>query len=453
VNARIAILDDEQRMVDIIAMVLRREGHDVSAFTSPKAALAALESQPFDLLLTDLKMPEQSGVEVLRRARELVPELPVILITAHATVATAIDAMRSGAFDYVEKPFDNTELKTLVRRALDVTRLARENRYLRAELASQHSLDAIVAESEALRDVLDLVRRAARSPSTVLVSGESGTGKELIARAVHYHSDRVGGPFVAVNCKALAEGVLESELFGHEKGAFTGADRTRRGLFERAEGGTLLLDEIGETTPEFQAKLLRTLQERRVQRVGGSEELAVDVRIVAATNRDLRSEVTAGRFREDLYFRLAVIPIQLPPLRERPEDILPLARHFLAEWNRRLGRQLASLGEEVERRLLAHAWPGNVRELENAIERGVVLASSDRIDVEDLLLDEGPDAQRDDARPGDLQAFLDAAARERIEAALAAAGGKRVEAARQLGIDRTTLYRLMRRHGISDPSR
>jgi len=453
VKARIAILDDEQRMVDIIAMVLRREGYEVATFTRPMAALATLESQPFDLLLTDLKLPELSGVEVLRRARELEPELPVILITAHASVATAIDAMRAGAFDYVEKPFDNTELKTLVRRALDVNRLARENRYLRAELASRHPLDAIVAESPALHEVLDRVRRAARSPSTVLVSGESGTGKELIARAVHYHSDRVGGPFVAVNCKSLAAGVLESELFGHERGAFTGADRSRRGLFESAERGTLLLDEIGETTPEFQAKLLRAIQERRVQRVGASEERPIDVRIVAATNRDLRAEVAAGRFREDLYFRLAVIPIHLPPLRERPQDILPLARHFLAIWSQRLGRNIAELGEEVERRLLAHAWPGNVRELENAIERGIVLAGGDRLDVDDLLLDEPADPARDAARPGDLQAFLDAAARERIEAALASAGGKRVEAARQLGIDRTTLYRLMRRHGIADPSR
>jgi two-component system response regulator HydG len=450
-KARIAVLDDEQRMVDIIAMVLRRDGHDVTPFTSATGALAALEQRPFDLLLTDLKMPELSGLEVLRRARELEPELPVILITAHATVSTAIDAMRAGAFDYVEKPFDNTELKTLVRRALDVTRLARENRYLRAELASQHSLDAIVAESAALRDVLDRVRRAARSPSTVLVTGESGTGKELIARAVHYHSDRVGGPFVAVNCKALAEGVLESELFGHEKGAFTGAERARNGLFERAEHGTLLLDEIGETTPAFQSKLLRVIQERRVQRVGASDERPIDVRIVAATNRDLREEIAAGRFREDLYFRLAVIPIHLPALRERPEDILPLARHFLATWNQKLGRSIEPLGEEVERRLLAHAWPGNVRELENAIERGIVLASADRIDPDDLLLDESPDPQRDASRPGDLQAFLDAAARERIETALAASGGKRVEAARQLGIDRTTLYRLMRRHGLSGP--
>jgi DNA-binding NtrC family response regulator len=235
---RVAVLDDEQRMVDIVGMVLRREGYDVATFVDPHEALAALEKRAFDLLLTDLRMPGLDGVEVLRRARVIEPELPIILITAHATIPTAIEAMRAGAFDYVEKPFDNTELKTLVKRALDVTRLARENRYLRAEVGSRYAVEGWVAESAALREVADLVRRAARSPSTVLVTGESGTGKELVARAVHYHSDRVGRPFVAANCKAFAEGVFESELFGHEKGAFTGADRARAGLFERSAKST-----------------------------------------------------------------------------------------------------------------------------------------------------------------------------------------------------------------------
>jgi DNA-binding NtrC family response regulator len=447
VKARIAVLDDEQRMVDIIGMVLRREGHEVALFTDPETALASLEKEPVDLLLTDLKMPGTDGLGVLQRALELEPELPIILITAHASVPTAIEAMRSGAFDYVEKPFDNTELKTLVRRALDVTRLSRENRYLRAELGHRYSLDAIVAESDALREVLDRVRRAARSPSTVLVSGESGTGKELVARAVHYHSERVSRPFVAVNCKALAEGVLESELFGHVRGAFTGADRARAGLFEQASGGTLFLDEIAETDPAFQAKLLRVLQERTIQRVGDTEERRVDVRVVAATNRDLRAEVSAGRFREDLYFRLAVIPIALPPLRERPEDVLPLARHFLERWNQRLERQVAGWSPEVEALLLRHPWPGNVRELENAVERGVVLATGERIELDDLWLDPEP-APGGEAGTGGLQAFLDRATREHIERALAAAGGKRTAAASSLGIDRTTLYRLMRKHGI-----
>ncbi|MEE9607524.1 MAG: sigma-54 dependent transcriptional regulator [Myxococcota bacterium] len=448
---RVAVLDDEQRMVDIIGMVLRREGYDIQTFVDAEAALGALEKQPFDLLLTDLKMPDVDGVEVLRRAREAHPELPVILITAHASVPTAIEAMRAGAFDYVEKPFDNTELKTLVRRALDVTRLARENRYLRAEVASRYSVDALVAESPALREVFDLARRAAQSPSTVLITGESGTGKELVARAVHYYSDRVGKPFLAVNCQALAEGVLESELFGHERGAFTGADRAKPGLFERAEGGTLLLDEIGDISPSFQSKLLRVVQERTLQRVGATEERPVDVRIVAATNQDLRKAVRDGRFREDLYFRLVVIPIHIPPLRQRREDLLPLARHFLAAWNAQLGRRIRGWSDEVEAYLLRHDWPGNVRELENAIERGVVLARGERIELDDLRLEpEVPEEAGGAAEAGSLHDFLKGAAAQRIRSVLEEVGGVRAEAARRLGVDRTTLYRLMRKYGIGD---
>jgi DNA-binding NtrC family response regulator len=452
VKPRIAVLDDEQRMADIISMVLRRESYEVETFTDPHAALAELEKHPFDLLLTDLRMPDLDGVEVLRRAREIVPDLPIILITAHATVSTAIEAMRAGAFDYVEKPFDNTELKTLAKRALDVTRLSRENRYLRSELASRYALDAVVAESEALREVFDRVRRAARSPSTVLITGESGTGKELVARAVHYHSDRVGAPLVAANCKAFAEGVFESELFGHEKGAFTGADRTRIGLFERAHGGTLLLDEIAEIGPDLQAKLLRVLQERRLTRVGASEEREVDVRVVAATNRNLRAEVAEGRFREDLYFRLAVIPIHIPPLRERRDDILPLARHFLQRLCDQLERDVREWSDEVEAALVAHSWPGNVRELENTIERGVVLARGQRLEVDDLLIEPDPSGTEAVASLPDgegLQDFLDREAAERIRAVLRDSDGVRVEAARRLGVDRTTLYRLMRKFGIA----
>ena len=270
-KARIAVLDDERRMVDVLAMMLGREGYEVRPFVAAPALLQALEEGAFDLLISDLRMPEVDGLEVLRSVRKVDPELPVILLTAHGSVSSAISAMREGAFDYVEKPFDNDELKALVRRALDLTRLARENRYLRSELRSRYAVDRIVAESRSMRDVLELVRRAARSPATVLVTGESGTGKELVARSVHYHSDRVGGPFVAANCKSLAAGVLESELFGHERGAFTGAERARAGLFEQAHGGTLFLDEIGEVDLDFQGKLLRVLQEREVRRVGAEQ--------------------------------------------------------------------------------------------------------------------------------------------------------------------------------------
>ena len=447
---RLLILDDEQRMVDILAMVLRREGYEVQPFIQPASALEVLRTEPFDLLLTDLKMPGADGLTVLRHAKTIDPELPVILITAHATVATAIEAIRDGAFDYVEKPFDNDELKSLVHRALDVTRLARENRYLRAELRSRYQLDSLVAESSAMHEVLELVRRAARSRSTVLITGESGTGKEVIARATHYHSDRVGKPFLAVNCKAFAESVLESELFGHEKGAFTGADRARPGLFERADGGTLFLDEIADVSADFQGKLLRVLQERKFYRVGGTVERAADVRLVAATNRELRSEVTAGRFREDLYFRLAVIPIHLPPLRERQEDVLPLARHFLTRWNTELSRKVTGWNPAVETYFLRHSWPGNVRELENTIERGVVLARRERIELEDLLIDVNTESPPHEAgiQNENLQTFLDRAAADHVRAVLKEVGGARGEAAKRLGIERTTLYRLMRKYGI-----
>jgi DNA-binding NtrC family response regulator len=278
------------------------------------------------------------------------------------------------------------------------------------------------------------------------VWGESGTGKELVARAIHRHSDRVQGPFVAVNCKAFAGGVLESELFGHERGAYTGAAQARAGVFERADGGTLLLDEIGEVDLEFQAKLLRVLQTREVLPVGGARPKQVDVRVVAATNRDLRAEVAAGRFREDLYFRLAVIPIRLPPLRERPEDILPLAGHFLARWARELGRSIRGWTPEVEAWLLAHPWPGNVRELENLVERAAVLARDEEITLADLLIEDAPAATPGDELP--LQAYLDRAAERRIRGALARCQGRRAEAARALGVERTTLYRLMKKFGI-----
>ncbi|MFO0576301.1 MAG: sigma-54 dependent transcriptional regulator [Polyangia bacterium] len=465
-KARLMVIDDERRMVEILAMVLSREGYEVRTSVDPEAALAELAGGGFDLLITDLRMGGTDGLVVLSRARQIDPALPVILMTAYASVPTALAAMRAGAFDYVQKPFDNEELKGLVRRALELTQLVRENRYLRAELRSRYALegDDVVAETPAIREVFAIVRRAAQSRATVLITGESGTGKELVARAVHYYSERIAGPFLAVNCKALAEGLLESELFGHEKGAFTGAHASRAGLFERAHGGTLFLDEIGEVSAGFQAKLLRVLQEREVQRVGGTQR-TVDVRIVAATNRDLRAEVAAGRFREDLYFRLSVIPVQLPPLRERRADILPLARRFLRRISTELQRRISGFTPEVEQYLLSHSWPGNVRELENTIERGVVLCSGELVGLSDLLVAPPPPPEPTSVsagattRRGDgaaassgltLQAHLDRAAREHIRAALLATRGARSDAAQRLGIDRTTLYRLMKKYGLDE---
>jgi len=444
---RILVVDDEERMASVVAMALGRAGWECETCRDGQEALRAVDARGADVVVTDWKMAGMDGMELLKRLRAKRPELPVILITAFASVPSAVAAMREGAFDYVTKPFDNDDLRAVVARALELTRLERENRYLRQEIGTRYGPDAMIAASPQSLALLDLLRRVAPTRSTVLIQGESGTGKELVARMLHYWSDRVGKPFVAVNCKAFGEGVLESELFGHEKGAFTGATASRAGCFQRASGGTLFLDEIGEVSADFQAKLLRVLQDGEVLPVGASKPIAVEVRVVAATNRVLREEVAAGRFREDLFFRLNVIPVHLLPLRERREDVLPLARHFLARHAAEAGRQLA-FSAETEQALAAHAWPGNVRELENAVERGVVLARGSEVTPEDLLLSEGTGNTRPAAADASLQSALDDATAARIRAALEAAGGARAEAARALGIDRTTLYRLMKRLGI-----
>jgi DNA-binding NtrC family response regulator len=442
---RVLVVDDEERLADVVAMALRRDGYDCEPCTSASEALAAFTDRGADVVVTDWKMPGMDGIELMRRVHAVRPGLPVILLTAHGSVPSAVEAMREGAFDYVTKPFDNDELRALVARALEMTRLARQNRYLRQEVGGRYTPESFVAESARGRELLELVRRVAPSRATVLVQGESGTGKELVARLLHYWSDRVGEPFVAVNCKAFAEGVLESELFGHEKGAFTGATAARSGCFERASGGTLFLDEIGEVSLDFQGKLLRVLQEGEVLPVGASKPRPADVRLVAATNRGLREAIAAGRFREDLYFRLNVIPLQIAPLRDRREDILPLSHHFLAR-HAAEARRRVSLSAEAVAALLAHPWPGNVRELENAIERAVVLARGEEITPEDLLLEQ-PEGQP--AREGEsLQSALERATFAAVRAALDASRGQRAEAARRLGIERTTLYRMMKRYGL-----
>jgi len=443
---RILIVDDEERMANVVAMALRRGGFDCECCASGEEALRALAERPVDAVVTDRKMPGMDGLELLARIHERSPDLPVIMLTAYGDVPSAVQAMRAGAFDYVSKPFDNDELRALVARACEMRRLERENRWLRQEVDARYRPDSFIAESPAGRALLELVRRIAPSRASVLIQGESGTGKERIARLLHYWSDRVGKPFIAVNCKAFAEGVLESELFGHEKGAFTGAVATRAGCFERANGGTLFLDEIGEVSVDFQAKLLRVLQDAEVLRVGGVEPRAVDVRIVAATNRVLRDEIAAERFREDLFFRLNVIPVRLLPLRERREDILPLAHEFLASHGRESGRrlQLSSVSADA---LQTHGWSGNVRELENVIQRAVVLSRGETIEPEDLLLE--PDLRPTSAvESGTLQESLDRAAAEKIRVVLEQARGNRGEAAARLGIERTTLYRMMKRFGI-----
>lgn len=440
---RILVVDDEERMASVVAMALSRAGYDCETCAGGSAALTALDARGADAVVTDWKMDGMDGLQLLEQLRIKRPDLPVIMITAFASVPSAVAAMRAGAFDYVTKPFDNDELRAVVARALELTRLARENRYLRQEIGTRYGPDAMIAASPQSLELMDLLRRVAPSRSTVLIQGESGTGKEMVARMLHYWSERVGRPFVPVNCKAFSEGVLESELFGHEKGAFTGATATRAGCFQRASGGTLFLDEIGEVSPDFQAKLLRVLQDGEVLPVGAAKPVTVEVRVVAATNRVLRDEVAAGRFREDLFFRLNVIPIHLQPLRERRDDVLPLARHFLTRHAADAGRQL-TFAAETEHALLTHTWRGNVRELENAIERGVVLARGNEITPEDLLLEESTGSATVPT-DGTLQAALDETTAARIRAALDSAHGQRAEAARALGIERTTLYRLMKR--------
>ncbi len=448
---RILIVDDDEASARLVERFLHKAGYECELSSDGKAALTVAEQENIDVVVTDVRMPRMSGIELCRQVKARWPTLPVILMTSYGSISDAVEAMREGAFSYLSKPPDEEQLRSLVARALEMTRLERENRFLRRQVADRYSSQVFIADSPRSRELIDLVRRVAPSRSTVLIQGDTGTGKELVARLIHYWSPRVGEPFVAINCKAFAESVLESELFGHERGSFTGAVASRAGCFERASGGTLLLDEIGEISSEFQAKLLRVLQDGEVLRVGGTQPRKVDVRVIAATNRILRDEVTAGRFREDLFFRLNVILISLAPLRERREEILPLARHFLSQQTAETGRKLAFTAD-AEEALLAHPWQGNVRELENAIERAVVLVRGDLITAEDLLLQsngepghEAGTVSSPAAANSSLQECLDKAAAARIVAALEEAKGNRAEAARALRIDRSTLYRLMTR--------
>jgi DNA-binding NtrC family response regulator len=474
-RARVLIVDDEFHVARGAAMVLSQAGYECETCPTVEAALKVLEHEGADVIVADMRMPGMDGMDLLKKVQTKEPELAVVMSVPLPAAESAKEALRSGAFGCVTKPFDADELNAVVNRAVQMSTLQRENRKLREQLDVASIAAGFVAEGPKSRALVAMIRRVAPSRTTALIEGETGTGKELVARMLHYWSNRADGPFLAINCKALADGVVESELFGHEKGSFTGAIRDRAGCFERATGGTLFLDEIGEAGPDFQAKLLRVLEDGEVLRVGGSKPRKVDVRIVAASNRKLRSEVAAGRFRADLYFRLSVIPLKIAPLRERREDILPLARHFLAFHSTDVGRPLM-LSPEAEQALLGYLWPGNVRELENVIERAVVMsgqetllpdafAFDDDAPMEDLGglaagdsnhagADSAPNSNHaqpaaqpmDDVQEeGTLQATLDRAAAVRIKAALGAAGGNRVEAATALGVDRTTLYRLMKR--------
>ncbi len=373
--ARILVIDDEALMRDYVEEVLVRAGHDVTAVSSGRDGVALFHKQSFDVVVTDLKMTPMDGLEVLRWLRAEAPSVRCIVMTAYATVETAVAALKEGADDYLMKPFTPEAVEVAVARAIERERLARENRYLRQELDHAAGFGAMVGESPAIREVYEQIKKVAASRATVLIRGESGTGKELVARAIHHSSPRASQPFIKVNCAALSAGLLESELFGHEKGSFTGAHDRKIGRFELADNGTLLLDEVSEISPDLQPKLLRALQEREFERVGGSKPIRVDTRIIATSNRDLDKAVADGTFREDLFFRLNVIPLHLPPLRQRRGDIPALMDHFLKRFAVENARDVTSFSDDARRLFMDYHWPGNIRELQNAVERAVVLST------------------------------------------------------------------------------
>jgi two-component system NtrC family response regulator len=445
---RILVVDDEPAQRELVAGFLRKQGFDVTEADGGRAALTRFQHEPFDLVLTDQRMEHLSGLDLLRAVRAMTPEAGVIVMTAYGTIETAVAAIQTGASDYLTKPLNLDTLLHRIHAVRERQRLVTENRELREALAERHRVEGVIGESGAMQEVLSMVRRAAASDATVLVRGESGTGKELIARALHHASPRAVGPLVKVNCAALPESLLESELFGHEKGAFTGAVATRKGRFELADGGTLFLDEIGDLPLHLQVKLLRVLQEREFERVGSSRPIAVNVRLVAATHRPLEALVREGRFRDDLYYRINVVTITLPPLRERREDLPLLIEHFLRTFAVRNAKTIRGLTRDARETLLRYDYPGNVRELENLIERAVVLTRDDAISLADLPLTLHEPAA-EPAAPATLTAAVEGLERRMIRDALDRAGGVQTRAADLLGVSERVLRYKLRKYGLA----
>ena len=456
----ILLVEDKESLRRVLRLTLESAGYAVGEAEDARAAAQALAREPFRLVLTDLRMPHGSGIDVLRASKSANPEVPVVLMTAYGSVDEAVQAMKEGAHDFLQKPVDSNHLLLLIERALEHTRLRTENVLLREEWSRRYGFPRIVGESEAIRRAVSETQRVSATDTTVLLLGESGTGKELFARAVHHLSPRRDRAFVAINCAAIPETLIESELFGHERGSFTGATERRPGKFELAAGGTIFLDENGELPLGVQGKLLRAIEEKVVDRIGGRAPVPVDVRVVAATNRDLRAATEAGQFRRDLYFRLAVFPLRVPPLRERGEDVLLLARHFASQLGRELRKREATLSDEALEALRAHSWPGNVRELENAIERACILADSGMLTPADLGLGSGPREEAhddDDEEAGlDLSGTLAEAAeraarrveRLKIAASLRAHEGNKTRAAEELGVSYKTLLTKIKDFGL-----
>ncbi len=448
---KILIVDDDSTHRKMLATVLADEGYDIVPAKNGREAVEAVEASYFDLILMDIRMAEMDGLAAQQAILTISPKIPIIMMTAYASVKTAIKAMKRGAFDYLTKPLDIDEVKLLTERALQHYRLEKENRRLQQRLGQQDLGKNFIGRSKAMQEVFEKVKMVAEFDATVLITGESGTGKELVAAAIHDTSNRRDTPMVTINCAALSETLLESELFGHEKGAFTGAVNKRIGHFQKADGSTIFLDEIGEMALPTQAKVLRTIQEREVQPVGGNDTIEVDVRIIAATNKDLPAEVSAGHFREDLYYRLNVFQIEVPPLRDRREDIAPLADFFLTRYTVKNRTQIKSISPKAMDLFMRYDWPGNVRELENYIERSVIICKSDTITTDTLpaVLNKDPEYNGDRGESHVLGRTLKEAEKEMIMQTLEEVGGNRTKTAKILGISRRTLQLKLKQYGVN----
>ncbi|NOY70181.1 MAG: sigma-54-dependent Fis family transcriptional regulator [Deltaproteobacteria bacterium] len=448
---RILVVDDDAGHLSTLETIIRSWGYPVDGAVDGETAVTAVKKTPYDLVITDVRMAAMSGIEALTRIKAYNPSLPVLIMTAYSSIDSAVEAMKAGAYDYLTKPLDFDELKLVIERALEHLRLKTENRDLKRKLYSRAIIDDIIGASPAFKKLIEMLAMVAPSEATVLITGESGTGKELMARAIHANSGRADGPLITVNCAALVESLIESELFGHEKGAFTGAEKKRDGRFMQADKGTIFLDEIGELSKVMQAKLLRVIQEGEIQRVGGDRTLKVDVRILAATNRNLEKEVKAGKFREDLFYRLNVVNLAIPPLRERVEDIPLLAQRFLNIFKEKNRKKIKGFTPGAMDILLKYGWPGNVRELENAVERAVILALDEFIGEKELPLNlaVGKEAQsvKEMASPA-LGGSLEEMEKEAIISTLRAVAGNKSVAARKLGLTRRTLYNKLHKYGL-----
>ncbi len=448
---KILIVDDEAGMPRLLSRVLERQGYAAVPVGSAAEAMQLIAADSFDLVVTDIQMPEKNGLELLREIKDFDPSLPIIVMTAYGTVESAVEALRNGAYDFITKPFETDEIRLTVAKALEHQRLLAENRYLHQELEDRYNFSGIIGSSAVMADVYDMAASVAISNASVLITGDSGTGKELVARSIHYNSPRKEKPFIVLNCAVFSEGVLESELFGHERGAFTGAVAQKKGRFELADQGTLFIDEVAEMSASAQVKLLRVIQEQEFERVGGTRTIKTDVRIVAATNKNLTEQVRNGKFRDDLYYRLNVVHIEMPALRDRREDIEPLVNYFLEKYNRETGKRISQLAPKALACLVAYEWPGNVRELQNAIERAVVLCRGDVITPRDLPQDVRGDSEICLTLPqqgGNLTEILEDLERQLIIQTLRKEAASQTRTADSLGIARTTLRYKMEKYGL-----